>query len=64
MRMLESIGYRMVSRFLPQVTAAAGVCSCDPGYGWCRNKALSDYCRCNSDCKSTTCWCNPAGCGN
>jgi hypothetical protein len=59
---LETFGYRMVNRLLPQVTASAKVCGCDPGSSWCRNRATNDYCRCGGDCVTVTCSCNPAGC--
>ncbi|SCG54578.1 hypothetical protein [Micromonospora coxensis] len=60
----ENLGYRIVSRFLPTVTASAGTCACTPYDGWCKDKLRSTYCTCGADCKTITCRCNPAGCGN
>jgi len=61
---MEGLGYRMVSRLLPTITASAKVCNCQPGESWCQNKATSNYCTCKSDCINVTCRCSPAGCGN
>lgn len=58
---LETLGTRILGVFVPQLSADAGVCACDPGYTWCQYYSLRTACRCNSDCKTTTCWCDPCG---
>lgn len=60
MHMLESIGYRIVSRFLPNVTASAKPCACDAGSSWCQSPAVR--CTCWSDCQGSTCICPINGC--
>jgi hypothetical protein len=52
-RFAEDLGYRMVSRFLPNVTAAASICACDPGSWYCKPGLLK--CTCLSDCKTIRC---------
>ncbi|MGB2568615.1 hypothetical protein ACPFP2_09225 [Micromonospora citrea] len=59
-RLAEGIGYRVLSRFLPTATAAAGVCGCVPNDCWCRSGTTR--CCCKADCVTVTCWCPAGGC--
>jgi len=60
-KMAERIGYRIVSRFLPTITASAKVCNCQPGESWCQSSTVR--CHCASDCVSVSCICPIGGCG-
>lgn len=49
--MIERLGTRMLSRFVPTVTASAGWCSCEPNSWWCCKPDPVDktnYCYCYS----------------
>jgi hypothetical protein len=59
-KIVESVGYRIVSRFLPTITAAAKECNCQPGESWCQSSAVR--CRCAGNCISVVCICPFGGC--
>jgi hypothetical protein len=59
-KIAESFGYRMVNRLLPQVTASAKICGCDPGTSWCRSMTVR--CKCAGDCVTVSCICPVGGC--
>ena len=59
-KLVESYGYRIVSRFLPTITASAKPCNCLFGVLWCL--CLSFWCWCGSDCITVACICPIGGC--
>jgi hypothetical protein len=52
-RFAEELGYRMVSRFVPKVTAAAAPCTCEPGFSYCKPGLIR--CTCLSNCRTISC---------
>lgn len=58
---LELLGTRLLGMFVPKVDASADTCACTPGSGWCQYYGTRTACVCNSDCITTSCWCDPGG---
>jgi len=55
-RILENIGYRALSRFVPTASAAAYPCVCEAGSRW---GIRMGYCYCATDCRSFQCVSGP-----
>ncbi|NJC15078.1 hypothetical protein F4558_004904 [Micromonospora profundi] len=55
-RMIENIGYRALSRFVPSASAAAWDCKCEAYSRWAFRNG---YCVCSGDCRTVTCVSGP-----
>jgi len=60
-RAMERLGSAFLGFLVPQATASAGECACDPGSRWCQSRTVE--CRCHSNCVTITCICPIGGCG-
>jgi hypothetical protein len=55
-RSIEAIGSKLLSRFVPAVSAAAYLCKCEAGSSW---GVPGGRCYCSSDCRTFHCVTGP-----
>jgi hypothetical protein len=52
-QMIEALGSRILSRFVPSINAAAYNCLCEAGWCW---GIPGGKCCCSADCRTKSCY--------